>query len=149
MESNYSIGCFQWFSMSGLAEQEALQYVDNQYPFKSVRRSGVSPPPPSFHGRKRRWWKSSAAQRASLTRNQSIDATSGWIRMSHRLSRSSCCHTPKAKKKAKAGTGRGESIRRVLNESAPVSSSASPAVLAVKYISDWEVSQFRIDTQPQ
>lgn len=54
-----------------------------------------------------------------------------------------------SQKKAKAGTGRGESIRRVLNESAPVSSSASPAVLAVKYISDWEVSQFRIDTQPQ
>lgn len=30
-----------------------------------------------------------------------------------------------------------------------MSSSASPAVLAVKYILDWEVLQFMIDRQPQ
>lgn len=59
------------------------------------------------------------------------------------LPRLSCSHSPKAKKKKekkKKGKGKAPaeagSIRRVLNESAPVSSRASPTVLAVKYISD-------------
>lgn len=51
--------------------------------------------------------------------------------------------------KAKVDIDRRKSIRHHLKENAPMSSSASPAVLAVKYILDWEVLQFMIDTQPQ
>lgn len=150
MESNYSIGCFQWFLKSGIAQQEMLQYGDNQYPFKSVWRSRISPPAPP------------TAQAQVLLAQVLHGPASIFTGKQSTLCRDAferpigCPGCPaltlpkqKKKKKAKAGTDRGRSIRRVLNESAPVSSWASPTVLAVKYIADWEVLQFRIDTQPQ
>lgn len=41
------------------------------------------------------------------------------------------------------------SIHHYRKQSVTTSSSASPAVLAVKYVLDWEVLQLMIDTQPQ
>lgn len=51
--------------------------------------------------------------------------------------------------KAKVGFSQRESIHHSWEEGASMSSSASPAVLAVKYILDWEVLQLLIDAQPQ
>lgn len=57
----------------------------------------------------------------------------------------SSCFSPKAK----VDFSQQESIHHFWEEGASMSSSASPAVLAVKYILDWEVLQLLIDTQPQ
>ena len=54
----------------------------------------------------------------------------------------SFCYSPKTK----VGICRRESIHRFRKEGASMSSSASPTVLAVKYILDWEVLPLLIDT---
>lgn len=136
MESTYSIGCFQWFSMSSMADQETQQYVDNQYPFKSVWHSGCPLPNRSGSGAsKSPPWPDKRLDRKATKTMSGLDPN---VPLAVPLVLLSLSQSKK-KKKTQAGTGRG----------APVSSSASPAVLAVKYISDWEVSQFRFDAQPQ
>lgn len=122
--------------MSGIAEHLMLQYTDNQYPFKSIWHSRVFSPATEQNGDIAQVHVSPAVSRQERKQHH-VETDSGFPSAVPR------CPAPVAKVGIDC---RKKSIHHPLNESASMSSSASPAVLVVKYILDWEVLQFMIDT---
>lgn len=136
MESNYSIGCFQWFFNVRHSITGCYTMLTTSIPLK-VYSAPESLPSPLCA-------VSASPPRADKhLHGKAISAVSPWIPMSHRLSWLSCSHTPKKSQ------GRHQPRQICPPRLKWERSWASPTVLAVKYILDWEVSQFRIDTQPQ